>query len=78
MAAKTIDGLIREYRAKRGLTQIELGRALGISNPASAQVMVSRWESGASFPQSHVHRLAEVLGLPKKLVRDLVLAHFCL
>ena len=72
---KTMGEMIRWAREKKDMTQTDLGHALGITNAASAQVMVSKWERDTAFPETHVLGLIEVLGLPKKVVGEMVLVH---
>jgi len=50
---------LHELRSRRGLTQYQLGALVGVSDKA-----VSKWENGASKPQSNVlYQLSEVLGI---------------
>lgn len=50
---------LRELRARRGLSQFQLGMLVGVSDKA-----VSKWENGSSKPQSGIlHRLSKVLGI---------------
>ncbi|WP_332773280.1 helix-turn-helix transcriptional regulator [Pseudomonas sp. ESBL1] len=53
---------LAQLRAKKGLTQRELGAAAGI-----AWSMVSKYESGQSIPRLKIlMRLADALGVPKE------------
>ena len=50
---------LHELRARRGLTQYQLGALVGVSDKA-----VSKWENGSSKPQSNIlYKLSEVLGI---------------
>lgn len=54
---------IQSARARRGMTQQELGEALGYSGQ-SAIVTVSRWEAGTRpVPRDKIRPLAELLGI---------------
>lgn len=49
---------IRELRQARGLTQLQLGMAVGVSKPA-----VCRWENGVAMPRAELLPvLARALG----------------
>ena len=50
---------LRELRERRGLSQVQLGALVGVSNKA-----VSKWENGSSMPKSPIlFRLSEFLGV---------------
>lgn len=50
---------VREYRIKKGLSQMELARKLNVSQQA-----VSAWESGERCPSvATAKKLSEVLGV---------------
>lgn len=54
----TFGNYICNLREKKGLSQAELGKILGVSNKA-----VSKWETGASYPSTEIMLpLAEALG----------------
>lgn len=54
---------IRAARIAAGLTQKQLGEAVGL-NPKSAQPLVAGWERGGRpVPRVRLKRVAEVLGL---------------
>jgi transcriptional regulator with XRE-family HTH domain len=60
--------VIRKYRKKKGLTQIQLAEALGVSN-----VMISNYEIGRRFPPIiQLLRMANYLGFSLKEVQDAV------
>lgn len=63
-AATTIGRRIREARVRAGMTQEELGVAIGLDEgPASARI--SRYESGVHFPSSQlIQPLADALAVP--------------
>lgn len=63
-ASTTIGKRIREARVRAGLTQEELGVAIGLDEgPASARI--SRYESGVHFPSSQlIQPLADALAVP--------------
>lgn len=51
---------MKEWREERGVTQLEVAFALGIT-PAT----VANWEAGRSEPKArHLRALAEFLGVP--------------
>ena len=55
----TFGNFICELREKKGLTQGELGKKLGVSNKA-----VSKWENGGAYPSSELMLpLARELGI---------------
>ena len=50
---------IKLLRIKHGLSQLELGQKLGISNRA-----ISKWEKGISMPSSdNIYRLSKIFGV---------------
>lgn len=50
---------LRELRVRQGLSQVQLGALVGVSDKA-----VSKWENGTSKPQSRIlFRLSELLGV---------------
>ena len=56
---------IRKYRKERGLTQVELAKAIGASQPA-----VANWEAGRRLPRGlYLRVLNEFFGV--KLSLDL-------
>lgn len=58
-----IGTLLRKARIEKGMTQQELGEAVGL-NPKSAQPLVAGWERGGRpVPRARLKRVAEVLGL---------------
>lgn len=70
---KTLADTIREAREKKGLTQTQLGRAIGISTDGAAQVTISKYERGIMSPLPFtVRKLIAALGLPKKRTFDLL------
>jgi transcriptional regulator with XRE-family HTH domain len=73
----TIGAMIRKAREKKGMTQAQLGRALGCKSDGAAQVVVSKYENDVTFPARKIPRLVKVLGLPKKRVMDMAMAHLC-
>lgn len=59
MSELTMGGFIAAKRAEKGLTQLELGEKLGVTDKA-----VSKWERDLSCPDiGSIPRLAEVLGV---------------
>lgn len=59
MAELTMGGFIAARRQEKGLTQLELGEKLGVTDKA-----VSKWERDISCPDiGSIPRLAEVLGV---------------
>ena len=55
---------LREFRAKRGLSQQALGELLGYKG-LSAQITVQRWEKGVRpIPMKHIRKLAEIFDIP--------------
>ena len=70
---QTIAAMIRKAREKKGMTQVELGQAIGLDDPNVAQVTISKYERGVNFPQRNLKKLMEVLRLPKKTVLELLL-----
>lgn len=58
-----IGALLRKARIEKGMTQQELGEAVGL-NPKSAQPLVAWWERGGRpVPRARLKRVAEVLEL---------------
>jgi len=58
-----IGALLRKARIEKGMTQQELGEAVGL-NPKSAQPLVAGWERrGRPVPRARLKRVAEVLEL---------------
>ena len=58
-----IGALLRKARIEKGLTQKQLGEAVGL-NPKSAQPLAAGWERGGRpVPRARLKRVAEVLGL---------------
>ena len=55
---KTIGYQIRKYRAKKGITQEELGRLVGVTTQA-----VSKWERGGVPDAELVPAVADALGV---------------
>lgn len=59
MSELTMGGFIAAKRQEKGLTQLELGEKLGVTDKA-----VSKWERNISCPDiGSIPRLAEVLGV---------------
>jgi transcriptional regulator with XRE-family HTH domain len=55
--------LVRAAREALGMTQQQLGEAVGL-DPRWAQSIVARWESGERpIPRARIRRVAEVLHL---------------
>ncbi len=55
----TFGNYIYELRIKKGLTQVQLGKKLGVSNKA-----VSKWENGRAYPSVELMLpIAEELGV---------------
>lgn len=65
--------LVKEYRLKRGLTQMELASQLGYSNPQFVS-LVERDQSKA--PLSMLGQLIVVLGIPESEVQELLLNNY--
>ena len=63
--------LIRYYRIKRGLTQADLARKLGVSVNT-----VWDWEQGRKPSVKHLHQLCQVLQIPQEWL-ELDLADPC-
>lgn len=60
MDAKKLGEFIQKRRKELGLTQMQLGEKLGVTDKA-----ISRWERGVGFPDiSLLEPLAEALGIP--------------
>jgi len=74
MRNKTIGPLIRAARERKGLTQAELGRAIGIRNNNTAQVTISKYERDVVFPTNRLGGLVKVLKLPRKRVTALAMS----
>lgn len=56
---KTTGQLIRKKRAKKGMTQAELAKAVGVSAQS-----IWYWEKGIKHPRNaHCAKLAKVLGI---------------
>lgn len=54
---------LKEFRAKRGLTMLELGNLCGVSAPA-----VKYWEAHGDVNQARMEQLAKIFGVrPKTL-----------
>lgn len=68
--------MIHKAREKRGMTQVELGLAIGIPTAASAQVCISRYESGKAVPQRRLGLLIKVLKLPAVSVAKALLTRY--
>jgi len=73
--AKTLGTMLRKAREKKGMTQSQLGKAIGIRACASAQVVISRYERGVTFPQGNLGKLIKVLGLPREKVMKLATSY---
>lgn len=59
---------IRRERERRGMTQNELAHALGVAN-----TQVSRWETGAAFPERYIEQLRDILGVSAEdVVEDML------
>jgi transcriptional regulator with XRE-family HTH domain len=69
----TLAKMIRDARTHRGMTQLELGKAIGISSERAAQVAISKYERGITIPHENLANLIRVLKLPRKRVVALVL-----
>jgi transcriptional regulator with XRE-family HTH domain len=65
----TIPETIRAARERAGMTQLEVGQALGYKGNA-AQVYVATWEAGTRpVPKAKIKALAELLNLdPMRLL----------
>jgi transcriptional regulator with XRE-family HTH domain len=65
----TIPETIRAARERAGMTQLEVGQALGYKGNA-AQVYVATWEAGTRpVPKAKINALAELLNLdPMRLL----------
>lgn len=62
MSTEEIGSVIREYRQKNGLTQKELGEAIGISDKA-----ISRWETGRTMPDLEMYsKVCSLLNIPQE------------
>lgn len=63
--SRTLGRRLREARQARGMTQAELGAALGLEDENSAAPRISRYERGDRMPdEKTMEALAERLGLP--------------
>ncbi|QND80520.1 helix-turn-helix transcriptional regulator [Pseudoxanthomonas mexicana] len=63
--SRTLGRRLREARQARGMTQAELGAALGLEDENSAAPRISRYERGDRMPdEKTMEALAEKLGLP--------------
>jgi len=57
---------LRRLRLRRGLSQFQLGRLVGVSDKA-----VSKWENGSAKPQSRIlYQLGRVLGVTVEFEED--------
>ena len=62
-----IGNLVRKYREKAGLTQLDLSTKLGYDSPQ----FVSLFERGLSkIPMETIGKLVIILGIPEKLILD--------
>jgi putative transcriptional regulator len=58
---------ICELREKKGLSQSELGKILGVTNKA-----ISKWENGGAYPSSELMLpLAKALGVSRQTISSL-------
>jgi len=63
--SRTLGRRLREARQARGMTQAELGAALGLEDENSAAPRISRYERGDRMPdEKTMDALASALGLP--------------
>ncbi|WP_329768212.1 helix-turn-helix transcriptional regulator [Stenotrophomonas muris] len=63
--ARTLGRRLREARLAKGMTQAELGAALGLDDENSAAPRISRYERGDRMPDEEtMEALAEALDLP--------------
>lgn len=63
--SRTLGRRLREARQARGMTQAELGAALGLEDENSAAPRISRYERGDRMPdEKTMDALANALGLP--------------
>jgi transcriptional regulator with XRE-family HTH domain len=69
---ETIALLICKAREKKGMTQTELGLAIGIESEGAAQVTISKYERGVTVPHANLGKLIEVLGLPREKVMKMM------
>lgn len=68
-----IGWMVREYREKQGMTQMELADRLGYDSPQ----FVSLFERGLSkVPVSTLGSLISILGIPEKLVTSILLSGY--
>ena len=68
MKEKEFGSHLRSLREKKGLSQFQLGKLVGVSDKA-----VSKWENGYAKPKSSVLlRLSEVLSVSvEELLKDM-------
>lgn len=65
-----IGSIVREYREKAKLTQMQLAEKLGYDSPQ----FVSIFERGlSSVPVNTLGRLISILGIPEKRVLDILI-----
>jgi transcriptional regulator with XRE-family HTH domain len=68
-----IGSIVREYRVKSGMTQMDLAEKLGYDSPQ----FVSLFERGFSkVPVDTLGQLVSILGIPEKVVLGLLLADY--
>lgn len=68
-----IGSIVRDYRTKAGLTQMELAEKLGYDSPQ----FVSLFERGFSkVPVDTLGQLISILGIPEKVVLGLLLSDY--
>ena len=68
-----IGNIVREYREKAKMTQMELAGKLGYDSPQ----FVSIFERGlSSVPVNTLGRLISLLGIPEKRVLDILLKSY--
>ena len=62
---KTVKGTLKEIRLRRGLSQVDLAEAIGVSKKS-----ISNWECGVRVPSiTQIHQIAKVLDVaPADLV----------
>ena len=62
-----IGELVRKYREKAGLTQLDLSEKLGYDSPQ----FVSLFERGLSkIPLNTIGKISSILGIPEKIILD--------
>lgn len=67
-----LGALVREYRHKKGLTQLELSQKLGYES----MQFVSLFERGLSkIPLKVMGKLIVILGVPEKKVKGIIFDH---